>query len=99
MVPGRALLQRRAHRRHRARAILSVAVGGWGGGYVPPIRPTRSSALQTAAVERVQRDGGEVDVVQAAHVERDHLAALRRHPAREGGDPALGAEQVVDAFL
>src|SRR5262245_47950313 len=55
--------------------------------------------LQAAAVERRERERRDIEVVEAAHVDRHHLAALRRRSAREGGHPALRAEQVVDRLL
>src|SRR5262249_62055847 len=55
--------------------------------------------LQAAAVEGrgVERCG--VDVVEAAHVDRDHLIALRSGSARERAHAALRTEQVMDRFL
>src|SRR5262245_61574797 len=55
--------------------------------------------LQRAAVERRRLERADVDLVEAAHVDRDHLATLRRDPARERADPALRAEQVMDRLL
>src|SRR5262249_25372363 len=59
----------------------------------------RPARLQAAAVEGrgVERRG--VDVVEAAHVDRDHLVALRIGSARERAHAALRAEQVMDRFL
>ena len=45
------------------------------------------------------RERRDVDVVEAADVDRDHLLALRILAARECPHPALPAEQVVDGLL
>src|SRR5262249_19819046 len=62
-------------------------------------REPRRRGLPAAAVEGrgVERRG--VDVVEAAHVDRDHLIALRSGSARERAHAALRAEQVMDRFL
>src|SRR5262245_36555847 len=55
--------------------------------------------LQATAVERRERERRDVELVEAAHVDCHHLAAVRRRSAREGAHPALRAEQVVDRLL
>src|SRR5262245_22282771 len=55
--------------------------------------------LQATAVERRERERRDVELVEAAHVDCHHLAAVRRRSAREGAHPALRTEQVVDRLL
>src|SRR5262249_20935533 len=55
--------------------------------------------LETAAVEGRGLERGGVDVVEATHVDRDHLAALGIRSARERAHAALRTEQVMDRFL
>jgi hypothetical protein len=61
------------------------------------LQPRR--ALKVAAVERHQRERGNVEIVKATHVDRDRLCALRCPPARECADTALWAELMVNALL
>src|SRR6266851_1387651 len=56
-------------------------------------------ALEAAAVERLGVERRDIDVVETANVDRDHLLSARRSSARECPDAALRTEQVVDGLL
>jgi len=58
--------------------------------------------LRLDRVLAIERDGaqrGDVDAVEAADIDGNHLAAIRFLAARKGSDPAFPAEQVMDPFL
>src|ERR1700720_3351439 len=57
------------------------------------------TSLKVAAVERHQRERGNVEIVKATHVDRDRICALCGPPARECADPALWAELMVNGLL
>ena len=59
----------------------------------------RSLRLKFFAVVRCQGQRAEVDAVETADVDRDHLARARRGAAGEGLDPAFAAELMVNDLL
>src|SRR4029079_690324 len=82
------------------------AVGAWdqGGPYCSDEVDNRIErapvwVLERAAVERSGRESGDVDVVEAADIDCDHLIALGIFAARECPHAALPAEQMVEGLL
>src|SRR6266511_4999319 len=55
--------------------------------------------LQAAAVEGRGLERCDLDLVQAAHNDRNHIIALRVRSARERAYAALCAEQLTDGFF
>src|SRR5262249_23005035 len=56
-------------------------------------------ALKITAVEWLGAERRDIDVVETANVDRNHLLSARRFSARECPDPALRTERVVDRLL
>src|ERR1700741_330026 len=76
-----------------------IARRGNGARRVGPLFAMRCSPSERAAVERLALERREIDIVEAAHVDRDHRLALGADPAREGLPAAGAAEEMMDAVL
>src|SRR5215470_10291120 len=57
------------------------------------------AVLQRTPVEWRELEAGEIDVVEAAHIDGDALDAIRAGPAGERFDPTDPTEQMVDDML
>src|SRR5262245_66303693 len=58
--------------------------------------PLCQGALEAAAIERRDLERRQIDAVQAAHVDGNHVRAVRHLAAGERFDSAAGTEQVMD---
>jgi len=60
---------------------------------------TGQNQLQAAAVEGRGFERRNVDIVETAHIDRNHFIALRIPAARESAHAAVRTKQVMDGFL